>query len=211
MSADPRSRTVQAAYDELGRGFGEWMARIEGEPLDRFLGELVSRLDDGSRILEIGCGDGRTTSALAERFEVVGVDLSEKQLQLAGAAAPGATFLLADIMELDFPGDAYDAVTAFYSSMHIPRDAHPELLARIRRWLKPGGLFLAPMSTIGGPDRVEHWLGVDMFFSGWDADTNARLVREAGFELLVDEVIPQEEPESEYETAFLWVLARNPP
>jgi hypothetical protein len=66
------------------------------------------------------------------------------------------------------------------------------------------------MSTLGGPNRVENWLGVDMFFSGWDAGTNARLVREAGFELLVDEVIPMQEPESEYETDFLWVLARRP-
>lgn len=209
MSADPRSRTVQAVYDELGPHFGEWMSRLVGEPLDRLLGQRVSKLDEGSRILEIGCGDGRTARRLVERFEVVGVDLSEKQLQLACAAAPGATFLLADIMELDFPVASYDAVTAFYSFMHIPRDRHPDLLARIRRWLKPGGLFLAPMSTLGGPDRTERWLGVDMFFSGWDAETNARLVREAGFEVLVDEVIEMWEPASEYETSFLWVLAQR--
>ena len=113
-------------------------------------------------------------------------------------------------MEIDFPADACDAVTAFYSFMHIPRDAHPELLARILRWLRPGGLFLVPMSTLGGPDRTEHWLGVDMFFSGWDAETNARLVREAGFEMLVGEVIEMWEPASEYETSFLWVRAQRP-
>jgi cyclopropane fatty-acyl-phospholipid synthase-like methyltransferase len=209
-SADARAGTVQAGYDELGPRFGEWMAKVEGEPLDRFLGELVVRLDEDARILELGCGDGRTTKRLVERFEVVGVDLSEEQLRLAGASAPGATFLQADIMELTLPADAYDAVTAFYSLMHVPREDHPELLARIRRWLRPSGLFLAPMSTIGGPDRTERWLGVEMFFSGWDAETNGRLVREAGFEVLVDEVIPMSEPESEYETAFLWVLARKP-
>jgi cyclopropane fatty-acyl-phospholipid synthase-like methyltransferase len=208
-SADARARTVQAAYDELGPRFGDWMARIAGEPLDRFLGELVARLDEG-RILELGCGDGRATKRLAERFEVVGVDLSEEQLRLARASAPGATFLHTDIMELDLPADAYDAVTAFYSLMHVPREDHPELLARIHRWLRPSGLFLAPMSTIGGPDRTERWLGVEMFFSGWDAETNGRLVREAGFEVLVDEVIRMWEPDSEYETAFLWVFARKP-
>ena len=47
-----------------------------------------------------------------------------------------------------------------------------------------------------------------MFFSGFDADTNRRLVREAGFELLVDELVWMQEPESE--VAFLWVLARKP-
>jgi cyclopropane fatty-acyl-phospholipid synthase-like methyltransferase len=208
--ADARVRTVQSAYDELGPRFGEWMAKLAGEPLDRFLGELDARLDEGAAVLELGCGDGRTSKRLADRFEVVGVDLSGEQLRLARAAVPRATFLQADMLELDLPAGAYEAVTAFYSFMHVPRDEHPELLARIRRWLRPGGLLLAPLSTQGGPDRVERWLDVEMFFSGWDAETNSRLVREAGFELLVDEVIPMREAEAEYETAFLWVLASKP-
>jgi cyclopropane fatty-acyl-phospholipid synthase-like methyltransferase len=209
-SVDTRARTVRAAYNELGPRFGDWMANVVGEPLDRFLGELGARLEDGARILELGCGDGRTTTRLAERFQVTGVDLSEEQLGVARELVPGATFLHADMMELSARAGAYDAVTAFYSFMHVPRDDHPELLARIYRWLRPSGLFLAPLSTIGGPDRTETWLGVEMFFSGWDAETNARLVREAGFELLVGEVISMREPESDYETAFLWVLARKP-
>jgi hypothetical protein len=71
-----------------------------------------------------------------------------------------------------------------------------------------GGLFLASLSTIGGPDRTEKWLGVDMFFSGFDADTNARLVREAGFELLVDDVVPMLEPG--VATSFISVLGQRP-
>jgi cyclopropane fatty-acyl-phospholipid synthase-like methyltransferase len=210
VAADARTRVVQVAYDALGSRFGDWTARLEGEPLDRFLGELTARLERGARVLELGCGDGRTTTLLAPRFEVVGVDLSEEQLRLARAAVPGGTFVHADLLELELPAEAHDAVTAFYSFMHVPRDHHAELLARIWTWLRPGGLFLAPLSTLGGPDRVERWLGVEMFFSGWDAETNGRLVRAAGFEVLVDEVIPMREADAGDETAFLWVLARKP-
>jgi len=99
-------------------------------------------------------------------------------------------------------------VTALYSLVHVPRAAQGDLLARILRWLKPGGLFLASMSHVGGEDRVDEWLGVDMFFSGFDAETNSRLVREAGFELIADDLVWMREPESE--VAFLWVLARKP-
>ena len=81
-----------------------------------------------------------------------------------------------------------------------------ELFARIGRWLRPGGLFLASLGHVGGPDRTEQWLGVDMFFSSFDAATSSRLVRAAGFELLVDEVVFMQEPEAE--VGFLWVLAR---
>ena len=64
------------------------------------------------------------------------------------------------------------------------------------------------MSHVGGEDRVDDWLGVEMVFSGFDAETNRRLVGEAGFELLADELVWMTEPEGE--VAFLWLLARKP-
>jgi ubiquinone/menaquinone biosynthesis C-methylase UbiE len=208
--ADDRKRTVEAGYDALAARFGEWGAKVEGDPWERFLEELASRLPAGARVLDLGCGNGAKISRLADRFEVVGVDISERQLQLARAAVPGASFIQADFAELDFPAEAFDAVTALYSIVHVPRDEQPELLGRIMRWLEPGGLFLASMSHVGGEDRVDEWLGVEMFFSGFDADTNRRLVRDAGFELLVDELVWMHEPEPDGDTAFLWVLGRKP-
>jgi cyclopropane fatty-acyl-phospholipid synthase-like methyltransferase len=205
-----RRRIVEAAYDELGARFGEWVGRIEGEPLDRFVGELRERLPAGARVLDLGCGDGTKTKLLAEFAQVVGVDVSAEQIRLARSAVPEASVVHADFLDLEYPDESFDAVTAFYSFMHVPRDQHPVLLERIKAWLRCDGLFLAPLSTLGGPDRVENWLGVDVFFSGWDAETNRRLVREAGFDVLVDEVIEMWEPESDYATAFLWVLARKP-
>jgi SAM-dependent methyltransferase len=203
-----RRATVEAAYDVLGDSFGAWNARIEGDPWMRFLDELASRLPAGAHVLDLGCGDGTKTARLADRFEVVGVDVSARQLELARAAVPDATFVHADFTGLDHPAGTFYAVTALYSLMHAPRAEHPALLARIRGWLKPGGHFLASMSVVGGPDRFENWLGVEMFFSGFDAEKNGTMVREAGFELLVEEVVWMRQPEGE--TAFLWVLARNP-
>jgi SAM-dependent methyltransferase len=208
MSLDERSRTVQAGYDALAPHFGEWGSRVEGDPWERFLDELAGRLDDGARVLDLGCGNGAKIARLAARFDVVGVDLSEEQLRLARAAVPEATFVQADFAEADFPDGSFDAVTALYSIVHVPRDEHPAVFQRVLSWLRPGGYFLASMSHVGGPDRTEEWLGVDMFFSSFDAETNSRLVGEAGFELLVDEVVWMREPE--LEVAFLWVLARKP-
>ena len=200
-------RAVQAGYDALAPRFGEWMAKIEGDPWERFVEELEGRLPDG-RLLDLGCGSGTKTKRLAERFEVVGVDISEEQLRLARAEVPDATFIHADFTELDFLEESFDAVSAFYSIVHVPRAEHGALLRKIRSWLKPGGQFLASFSHVGGPDRTEQWLGVEMFFSGFPAETNRGLVREAGFELLLDEVVWMREPE--LDVAFLWVLAEKP-
>jgi cyclopropane fatty-acyl-phospholipid synthase-like methyltransferase len=205
---DERKRTVQAAYDELGPRFGEWGERVEGDPWERYLDELTRRLPAGGRVLDLGCGNGAKIERLAGRFELVAVDISEQQLDLARARLPQATLLSGDFSDLDFPAETFDAITAFYSIMHVPRQEHSDLFERIAGWLKPGGLFLASLSHVGGPDRTYEWLGVDMFFSAFDAETNRRLVREAGFELMLDELVWMREPESE--VAFLWVLAGKP-
>jgi cyclopropane fatty-acyl-phospholipid synthase-like methyltransferase len=208
VTLDERKRIVRAGYDELSDRFGDWMERVEGDPWERFLDDLAARLDPGGRVLDLGSGNGAKIARLADRFDVTGVEISERQLRYARAAAPAASFFQADFTDVDFPAAMYDAVTALYSIVHVPRDEQPALFARILGWLKPGGLFLASMSHVGGEDRVDDWLGVDMFFSGFDADTNRRLLREAGFELLVDDLVWMQEPESE--VAFLWVLARKP-
>ena len=210
MTLDERKQTVRTGYDALSNRFGEWMARVEGDPWERFLDDVAQRLPADASVLDLGCGNGAKTARLAGRFEVTGVDISERQVELARAAVPGATFVQADFVELDFPAETFDAITALYSIVHVPRDEQKPLLARILRWLKPGGLFLASMSHVGGEDRTDEWLGVPMFFSGFDAETNRRLVREAGFEVLFDELVWMQEPEPEGEVAFLWVLARKP-
>jgi cyclopropane fatty-acyl-phospholipid synthase-like methyltransferase len=202
---DARKRTVQRGYDRLAPRFGEWGERIDGDPWERFLEELTARLEDGARVLDLGCGNGMKTRRLAERFEVVAVDLSEEQLTLARENVPEASVLQGDFSVLDFSAGSFDAVTAYYSITHVPREEHPDLFRRIATWLKPGGLFLASLSSGGGEDWTGEWLGVEMFFSGFDADENRRLLRAAGFELILDEVVTMREPEGE--ATFLWVLA----
>jgi SAM-dependent methyltransferase len=210
VTLDERKRTVQVGYDELSERFGEWGARVVGDPWTRFVDDLAGRLPAGAKVLDLGCGNGTKTARLTGSFEVTGVDISEQQLRLARAAVPEASFVQADFTELELPAEELDAVVALYSIVHVPRDEQPPLYARILGWLKPGGLFLASLSHFGGPDRTEHWLGVDMFFSGFDAETNGRLVREAGFELLIEEVVWMHEPEPDGDAAFLWVLGRKP-
>ena len=207
MIADERRETVRRAYDALGAGYGEWARRIEGDPWERFLDELAARLPAGGRVLDLGCGNGEKISRLAADFELVAVDISEEQLRLARPRLPEATLVAEDFSRLDFEDHSFDAVTALYSVVHVPRDEHRDLFGRIARWLKPGGFFLASLSHVGGPDRAYEWLGVEMFFSGFDAETNRRLVRDAGFALILDELVWMQEPESE--AAFLWVLARK--
>ena len=98
-------------------------------------------------------------------------------------------------------------MTAFHCVSHLPRDRYADLLRRIAVWLEPGGLLLATLGASDIPGWTGEWLGVPMFFSAYDADTNRSAVRDAGFELLADEVAEVGEPEGT--VSFLCVLARK--
>ena len=208
MSGDEKE-IVRVGYDAIAERYLAWSEDVVNDPRARFTDELVRRLPDGARVLDLGCGAGiPSTRLLAERFEVVGVDASEVQLQLARTNVPKATFVHGDFSDVAFPDESFDGITAFYSISHVPRDEHARLFGRVAGWLKPGGLFLATLGADESAGWTGEWLGVPMFFSSHDADENRRLLRGAGLSLVLDEVVSVREPERE--VAFLWVLARKP-
>jgi hypothetical protein len=83
----------------------------------------------------------------------------------------------------------------------------PQLFQRIARWLRSGGFFVASLGARGSEGWLGEWLGVEMFFSSWDAHANRHLLRDAGFDLVLDEVVTMREPEGP--ATFHWVLAQR--
>jgi SAM-dependent methyltransferase len=208
--ADP-GRIVEAGYDRIAQRYLEWSGLRPSAVRQYWLSRALDLIPAGSEVLELGCGAGLPmTKALADGRRVTGVDISAVQVELARRHVPEATFIHADMTELRFSPASFDAVVAFYCLTHVPRDAMPALLARIRSWLRPSGVFLATMGADSSPDEVEDdWLGVPMFFSHFGARRNRRLVAEAG--LVIDESRIQDEPEDRHAARFLWVVAHAPP
>ena len=207
--SDPRTRIVEQGYDVLGGTFAEWRDRIVGDPRRRWASELTSRLPDGARVLELGCGSGvPETQLLAERYRVTGIDLSGEQIKQARASVPSAKFIQADFTSLELDPASFEAVAAFYSFNHVPRDLLADLFARIHLWLVPNGLFLTALGTGDTDAWTGDWLGTTMFFSSFTPETNRELLRNAGFEIVLDELVTILEPEPDGEATFQWVLAR---
>jgi cyclopropane fatty-acyl-phospholipid synthase-like methyltransferase len=207
---DTRTRLIEAGYDQIADRFFEWSARIEGDQRARWRQELTNRLADGARVLELGCGAGvPDTQLLADRFRVTGVDISGEQVQRARANVPNATFIQSDFTQLELKPNSFEAVAAFYSFNHVPRDVLGDLFARIHSRLVPGGLFLAALGTGDTESWTGDWLGTTMFFSSFPPETNRRLLVEAGFELVLDEMMTMIEPEPDGEVQWQWVLAKR--
>ena len=206
---DPR-RIVADGDDAIAERYYAWSDARPSATRRRWLARALELIPPGADVLELGCGAGvPMTRALAAGRRVTGVDISARQIELARAAVPEATFVHADMTALDLAPASFDAVVAFYSLTHVPRADLPALLASVRGWLRPGGVFLASMGAQDAPDEVEEdWLGAPMFFSHHGAKKNRAMVRRAGFEL--EEAVVEAEPEDRHDALFLWVVARRP-
>lgn len=206
---DPK-QIVAAGYDAMAQRYLEWSPLRPSAVRLHYLQRAVDLIPAGADVLELGCGAGiPMTRALAAKRHVTGVDISAAQVEMARRNVPAAAFLQADMTALEFPPASFDAVVAFYSLTHVPRDEQPELLRRIGGWLRHGGVFLASMGADSSPDEVEDdWLGVPMFFSHFGARRNRRLVEDAG--LVVEEARIRIEPEDRHDARFLWIIARAP-
>jgi SAM-dependent methyltransferase len=206
---DPK-RLVAAGYDTIAERYLEWSALRPSAVRLHYLDRAIQLIPPDANVLELGCGAGiPMTRALAADRRVTGVDISAAQIEMARRNVPAATFIEQDMTTLDFPSASFDAVVAFYSLTHVPRNEQPALLRAIRGWLRPGGVFIASMGADASPDEVEEdWLGVPMFFSHFGARRNRRMVEESG--LVVDEARIEIEPEDRHDARFLWIVGRAP-
>jgi len=203
---DPKE-IVASGYDAVAERYTAWSAGDRAQ--ERYTDLVLDALPDGARVLDLGCGAGvPTAKRLAARFEVTGVDVSRRQIELARRNVPGATFIHADMAALRFPPGSFDAIVAFYSIIHLPREEHAGLLGRLADWLRPGGLFVASMGAGASEGSVEEdWLGAPMYFSHHDAATNKRLVKDAGLRPI--QAREETEDEDGKPVTFLWVVARK--
>ena len=125
---DPK-KFVADGYDNIAEQHEEWASNIRIEERAKYTAVLFEKLPKGAEVLELGCGSGiPTTKQLANKFAVTGVDISVKQVTLAQQNVPTAKFVHSDMTKLDFPEGSFDAVAAFYSMIHVPRQEQAELL-----------------------------------------------------------------------------------
>jgi ubiquinone/menaquinone biosynthesis C-methylase UbiE len=133
-------RATAASYDEeVTREFAVYHERLLWPFLDR-----VAKARPGGRALDLGCGTGVVSLALARRgFEVIGVDHSPEMLGRAreklAAAAVEASLERGDVRALRFGDGEFDCVTIQGLLHHL--EELDGCVAEMVRVLRPGGFF----------------------------------------------------------------------
>jgi SAM-dependent methyltransferase len=110
----------------------------------------------GGRCVEVGCGPGRMTGALAERFdEVLALDVSPAMLEQARAnvTAPNVTFQVVSGEQLDgLDQGSADVLICYLVLQHLPsRALVGSYLREFARVLAPGGEAFVQLPVLDGP------------------------------------------------------------
>ncbi|KAJ7052328.1 S-adenosyl-L-methionine-dependent methyltransferase [Mycena amicta] len=207
----------EKGYDAVADQYLAWSGPRPTTTRMQYIAELSENLPAKAEILELGCGAGvPATQVLVSHdkgFDVTGNDISAAQIALAKQHVPGAkAFIQGDMLGLDFPAGSFDAVLAFYSIFHLPKEEQEEMIEKIYGWLKPGGWFLCNFQFENADNKRDGWFKpeVTVFSSGLGVEGTREVFKQQkfeGFKLVVDKV--DVETVGRFEEKFHWIMAQK--
>ena len=149
----------------------------------RVLRAAIERLPlgPGARLLDAGCGSGRTLDELARYGRVSGVDLSPEAVELARARGHDDV-QVARVEELPFADKTFDVVTCLDVIEHTEDDR--ATLTELLRVTRPGGLLV---TTVPAYQALWSWHDeVNLHFRRYDSASLRRAERAAGWDHVAD-------------------------
>ncbi len=130
--------------DFLNYGYWDEGTENQRQASERLVEKLLEFLPGrGGRILDVACGKGATTRYLCRFFPpelVTGINISERQLEIARKNAPGCTFRVMDATRLDFDARSFDVVICVEAAFHFR--TRRRFFGEAFRVLRPGGHLL---------------------------------------------------------------------
>jgi len=175
----------------LFAGTSDVMRRQVIPPITRFLGGAGGR---ETRLLDVGCGTGRTLAQIAVAHPAVrlsGLDMSPYYLQVARTVlggVPDVSLVAENAERLPFRSGHFDIVTSVYLFHELPHAARRTVLAEMHRVLRPGGLLVVEDSAqLAESGELAYFLGRfaaefhEPFYRDYVADDLAVALADAGF------------------------------
>ena len=180
------SKTRQA-YNLLAQKYHDLFHNemYEKEYDRKFVDSFISKFNKNSVILDAGCGpSGHIGRYVFDKgIQVIGVDISEKCVEMARQSNPAMQFEIRDIGNLAFEDGSFDGVISYYSIIDTPKNYVHKIFNEFSRVLKPNGYLLVTVKAGTTEGYIYHPLGdkVEIYMALFTEEDISNYYTEAGF------------------------------
>lgn len=193
MKSKPRPDGLRDTYNRIA---ADWARDHQGDSWWRACtARFASLLPNGARVLDAGCGSGDKARFFEERgMHVLGIDFSERLLDIARRTAIASEFRLLDLRDIATLPEMFDGVFAQASLLHIPKAETLSVMEGMASRLVPSGLLYIAVKALraGNPEEeivTERDYGYDYhrFFSYHTMDEMHGYIGRLGLSLIHSE------------------------
>ncbi len=133
-------KKTQADYNLIAGDF----SRTREKPWEEIRFLFDDYLIEKEKVLDLGCGNGRFYEFFKNKdINYIGIDNSEKLIEIAKKRFSGTNFQVADALNLPFPDNYFDKVYAIAVLHHIPsKEFRLQFLREVKRVLRQKGLLI---------------------------------------------------------------------
>ena len=168
---------MNETVEYYNRNAKDFVASTADADMSECRGRFLAYVPEGGCVLDAGCGSGRDTAAFMKQgYEVDAFDASPEICRLASEAI-GKEVECRRFEDLQ-GSDMYDGIWACASLLHVKAADLPEVIERLYRLLRRGGIIYASFKE-GSAERVKE----GRYFHDMTADECRRLFESVGFEV----------------------------
>ncbi len=207
------NQKTREAYNKAAEKYLQlFFDELDKKEFDRnILDEFSSYFHSKSIVLDAGCGPcGHTTEYLSKKeLNVIGIDISEKCIDLAKEHHPDVHFEVGDFSELKYRNNYFDGIISYYSIIDTPKIYTRKILKEFKRVLKADGYLLLVVKEGTTEGYQNELLGIEteIYFTLFTKDEIKLSLKESGFEIIK---LEQRKPyPDEFEIDRIFVLAKK--
>jgi MPBQ/MSBQ methyltransferase len=182
---NPETRKIYGQKEFFNVGY--WLSDTQNQEEACF--NLMEKLlafipEKKGTILDVGCGLGATTGYLLKYYshaDVVGINISAKQLERSAVNAPGCNLICMDAVQMEFEDNFFDNIICVEAAFYF--DTREQFLKEAARVLKPGGNLILSDIIFENTQYFGDWIVTPKNIVK-DIDEYKYLYQQAGFQLL---------------------------
>jgi SAM-dependent methyltransferase len=181
MKIDVVKKTIET-YEQTADLYNSLYPDVNRDNIDFFIDKL-----NGDNILDIGCGSGRDAEYfVSKEFNVIGIDLSDRFIEISTAKVPKAQFVKMDMRNINFPVNSFDGIWSMASLLHIPKIDSQSTIIQLREILKTNGIIYISVKLGEGEKFVkrDRYKGLEKFFAFYTESEISDLLEKCGFEII---------------------------